>query len=390
MISSRPRITRLSALATSLASLSLTMLASAIPARAQTPPPPAPIEKVSLGLGRSLPLDFNGAVTQVTIANPDIADVVVLTQNSVVLNAKAVGETDVLLSGATIGRRHLRVTVFTASADRRQIALGVKFAEVRRDFLSELGIAASYESVNGNTSTGTGVLSPGVSNSPPVAAQGLARFISGVATFGTKDITAYLDAQEQRGNARSLAEPTLMAGNKEDASFLAGGEIPIPLAQPGQGGQVFITIAYRPFGVQLKFNAEVLSDTLVKLKVAPEVSSLDFANAVLISGFRVPALRTRKVETTLDVRPGQSLIISGLFNEERENVKTGVPGLMNIPILGQLFSSTRWQKSESELLVIVSPELIDPNNPPAGNRILFKADTTKPAGDVLKKRLPPQ
>lgn len=354
---------------------------------AQTPTP-TPVERITIAVGRSLPIDLPGAVTQVTITNPDIADVVVLTERSVVLNAKAVGETDVLLSGATIGRRHLRVAVYTAT-DRRQIALGVKFAEVRRDALLELGVNARFNATNGNTTVGTGVLSPGVGGSAPVSTSGVGRFVSGIATFGTKDLLAFIDAQQQAGRARSLAEPTLMAGNREDASFLAGGELPIPIAQPGQNGQTVITIAYRPFGVQLKFNAEVLSDSLIKLKVIPEVSSLDFVNALLISGFRVPALRTRRVETTLDVRPGQSLIISGLFNEERENVRTGVPGLMNIPILGALFSSNRWQHSETELLVIVSPVLIDPNSPPPANRIRLLPDTTKPGIEALKKRLPP-
>lgn len=358
------------------------------PLVAQVNPEPTPVERITIAVGRSLPIDLTGAVTQVTITNPDIADIVVLTERSVVLNAKATGETDVLLSGPAIGRRHLRVAVYTAT-DRRQIALGVKFAEVRREALTELGISARFDATSGNGSAGTGVLSPNVANAPPTTVQGLGRFVSGLATFGTKDLLTYIDAQQQAGNARSLAEPTLMAGNREDASFLAGGFLPIPIAQPGLGGQTFVVIDYRPFGVQLKFNAEVLSDSLIKLKVIPEVSSLDFANAVLISGFRIPAIRTRKVETTLDVRPGQSLIISGLFNEERENVRTGIPGLMKIPILGALFSSSRWQRAESELLVIVSPVLINPNNPPEANRIRLQPDSTRPALDALKKRIPP-
>ncbi len=366
--------------------LPLTMLAAG--AAAAQAPVPTPVERIALAIGRSLPIDLPAAATQITITNPDIADAVVLNERLIVLNAKALGETDILLSGAALGRRHLRVAVYTAT-DRRQIALSVKFAEVRRDALLELGVNARYDAKSGNVIGGIGVLSPSVGGSAPVSAVGLGRFVSGVATFGTKDLLAYIDAQQQAGKARSLAEPTLMAGNKEDASFLAGGELPIPIAQPVQGGQTVITIVYRPFGVQLKFNAEVLSDSLIKLKVLPEVSSLDFGNGILISGFRVPALRTRKIETTLDVRPGQSLIISGLFNEDRENVRTGIPGLMNLPVLGALFSSNRWQNSESELLVIVTPELIDPNNPPAANRIRLLPDTTKPAADALKKRLPP-
>ncbi|MDQ8161818.1 MAG: pilus assembly protein N-terminal domain-containing protein [Gemmatimonadota bacterium] len=370
-----------------VALLSAVLLAPslAMPARAQDA---TGIETITIALGRSLPIDLPGAVTQVTIVNPDVADVVVLTERSVVLNAKAVGATDVILSGAAIGRRHLRVTVFAAT-DRRQIALAVKFAEVRRDALTELGISGEYKSTKGTSALGTGAFStPAAGNT--AAPSTTSKFLSAITTFGTDDIRGYLDVQQQNGRARSLAEPTLMAGNKDSASFLAGGEVPVPIAQPGgTAGQSLVTIVYRPFGVQLKFIGEVLNDSLIKLRVVPEVSSLDYGNAVLISGFRVPALRTRRVETTLDVRPGQSLVISGLFSDDRESVRTGIPGLMNIPILGALFSSTRWQSSESELLVVVTPELVDPNVPRALDRVRLKPDTALPAVEALKKRLPP-
>ena len=363
----------------------------AVTAQAVTPSS-TQIETIAIGVGRSFPIDLGAAVTQVTIANPEVADVVVLTERSVVINAKAAGETDVLLAGAALGRRHLRVTVFSA-VERRQIALAVKFAEVRRDFLTELGVSArgTNRTGDGTQIGGTGVLGPDVANAPPIGSSLASRFLSGLATWNTREIAVYLSAQEQRGNARSLAEPTLLAGNRDSASFLAGGEIPLPIAQPGQNGQITITIVYRPFGIKLNFIGEVLSDSLIKLHVEPEVSTLDFANALLLSGFRIPALRTRRVSTTVDVRPGQSLILSGLFNEERENVRTGVPGLMNIPILGALFSSTRWQKAESELLIIVSPELFDPNAPRARDVIpLVPPDPSRlPAQEAIQKRLPP-
>jgi Flp pilus assembly secretin CpaC len=384
----------------SLTSLSSPSMAGAQAAPAQSAPVPAaparavptptvpqqatPIENFTLSVGRALPLDFTAAVTQVTVANPAVADIVVLNERSVVLNAKALGETDILLSGPAFGRRHLRVAVNQAT-EQRQIALGVKFAEVRKDALYELGVSGSYKSVNGNTDAGTGVLIPGTSQ----GSSGGSRFAAALLNFGTQDITAFLDAQQQSGRARSLAEPTLIAGNREDANFLAGGELPIPVVQPGQGGQVFVVIQYRPYGVQLKFRGEVMSDSLIKLKVTPEVSTLDFTNAVLLSGFRIPAIRTRRVETTLDVRPGESLVISGLFNEDRESVRTGIPGLMNLPIIGSLFSSNRWQNNESELLVVVTPELFDPNMARGSRTLQLKPNTTLPANEAIKKRLPP-
>lgn len=347
------------------------------------------IETLSLGVGRSLPIDLNATVTQVTIANPEIADVVVLTDRSVVVNAKSPGETDVMLSGPVLGRRHLRITVYSA-VERRQIALGVKFAEVRREALTEIGVSArgTNRSGNGTQSAGSGVLAPEVAQAPPVAGGLTGRFFSGLASWSTKDITAYITAQERQGLARSLAEPTLLAGNRDSATFLAGGEIPIPIVQPGVGGLMQIIIQYRPFGIKLTFTGEVLSDSLIKLRVEPEVSTLDYANALLLSGFRIPALRVRRLATTVDVRPGQSLILSGLFNEERESVRDGVPGLMKLPIIGALFASTRWQRNESELLVIVTPELFDPNAPRPRDRIDLQPDpNTLPAAEAIQKRL---
>jgi pilus assembly protein CpaC len=132
-----------------------------------------------------------------------------------------------------------------------------------------------------------------------------------------------------------------------------------------------------------------VSDSLIKLTVAPEVSSLDFVNAVLLQGFRIPALLTRKMESTVDVRRNTSLVLSGLFNETEERVKTGIPLLKDIPILGQLFSSTRFQKNESELIVVVTPTIVDPLRPRPEDVMRFQTDTTKPAVDALRKRVPP-
>jgi len=180
-----------------------------------------------------------------------------------------------------------------------------------------------------------------------------------------------------------------MTANRQEGNFLAGGEIPVPIAQPGQGGATFVTITYREFGIRLHFIPEVLNDSLITLSVRPEVSTLDYSNAVIISGFRVPALRTRRVETTVDVRPNESLIISGLLSEDRERVRNGIPLLMDIPILGALFSSTRWQSSQTELLVVVRPVIIDPTRPRAHDLLRMAPDTTLPAREVLEGAYPP-
>ena len=346
------------------------------------------VERIDISVGRSLPIQSPVGITRVTVANPEIADVVVVGTTDVVLNGKASGETDILLFGGNNYRRHLRVVVGTPS-DRPQIILGVKLAEVRRDLLTNAGLSGLYRAKDARV--GTGLFrsdNPFNPEDGSISIPSESRFLTVLTDFGTRDLLAFIEAEQQRGRAKILAEPNLMAANRDSATFLAGGEIPIPLASPGPGGTVAITISYREFGVKLNFLPEILNDSLVKLKVRPEVSSLDFANAVTLSGFRIPALRTRRVETTVDVRRDRSLVISGLFTDEQDRVRTGIPLLMDIPILGALFSSTRWQKNESELVVIVTPVVVDPNRPRPQDTPQLLPAPPMPAREALEPRLP--
>lgn len=365
----------------------MTSLVPAAAAAQERPLEPA-VTRIDLPIGRSYPIETTVPITQVSVANPDVADVVVIDARSVVINARASGETDVILWGANVPRRHFRILVHSPS-DRMQIALGIKLAEVRRDALREIGVSARYR--NSGIRTGTDLfrsdnpIDPTTGN---ITIPSTSRYFTLLTDFGTDQLLAFLEAEESKGRAKLLAEPTLMAANKEEATFLAGGELPIPVIQPGAAGQTQVVIQYREFGVRLRFVAEIVSDSLIKLSVRPEVSSLDYTNAVFLSGFRIPAFRTRRVESTIDVRRNESLVISGLFNEEQERTRTGVPFLMNIPILGNLFSSTRFQKNETELLVVVSPVVVDPMRPRGRDVMRFSPDTTLPALDALRKRLP--
>ena len=366
-------------------SLGLCLLASAAPTGAQTNDP---IIRVDLPIGRSIPVSTAVGITKVSIANPDVADIVVVGTRELVINAKANGETDAIFWLANGTRQHYRLSVH-APADRLQIALYIKIAEVRKDFLQNTGLSGVYR--NKGTRVGTGTFN---TDNPFNSATGAITLPTGsgfgtvLTNFGTRNLLALLDAEEQRGRARTLAEPNIVAGNKDSATFLAGGEIPVPVLQPSSnGGANQLTIQYKEFGVRLKFSGEILNDSLIKLYVRPEVSSLDFTNGIDISGFRIPAFRTRRVETTVDVRRDQSMIISGLFNDEQELVRRGVPFLMDIPILGELFSSRNWQENKSELLVVVTPVLIDPSDPRPQDVLRLLPDTALPARDAIKKRL---
>lgn len=368
--------------------MSAAWLFAATPALAQvTAAQEGPVTALDLPIGRSFPIRADTVVTRISIVNPGVADVVVVSDREVVINSIASGETDAIIWLANGTRTHYRISVHSP-ADRKQIALSIHFAEVRRDALREMGISGLWR--DDRVRVGTGIFrgDENFQNDGKISLPENTGFGTFLSDLGTDNLLTFLEAQESKGNARFLAEPTLMAGNKDSATFLAGGELPIPIVQGGAsaGG---ISIVFREFGVRLKFVGEIISDSLIKLNVTPEVSSLDFANAITLQGFRVPAFRTRRVNSTLDVRRNQSLIISGMFTGEDEHVRAGLPILMHLPIIGQLFSSTRFQRNESELIVVVTPVVVDPLNPRPRDTLRLPSDTTRPALDALGRRRPP-
>ncbi len=347
------------------------------------------IMNVDLPVGRSYPITTSSNITQASVANPDVADVVVIGSRDVVINGHGPGVTDVILWQTDAPLRHYRINVHSA-ADEQQVVLAVKFAEVRRDLLRSLGLSGLYRDAHTRVGTGTfrtdNVFDQATGKILLPATTGFGTVLS---DFGTSKLLGLLEADEQTGDSRILAEPTVMASNKDSASFLAGGEIPIPVAQnTGVGGVPTVTILWKEFGIRLNFAPEIVSDSLIKLHIRPEVSSLDFTNAIEISGFKIPALRTRHVESTVMVRRDQSLIISGLMDDERQVTKDGIPFLKDIPILGSLFSSSSWQRNQTELLVIVTPVVVDPMHARPQDVLHFVPDTTLPARKALAPRLP--
>jgi pilus assembly protein CpaC len=361
----------------------LVMLAVAAPVRAQQD---TTVITIDLAVGRSFPITTAQAITRVSVATPDIADVIVVSEREVVINAKAPGETDAILWPTAGTRTHYRIRVHSPM-ERRQVALYVKFAEVRRDALRNLGVGVRYEDANVTVDAGSSLSGGGGTQQPQAES-----FLTLLTTLDTRNLLLTIDAAARQGNARLLAEPNLLAGNREEATFLAGGELPIPIVtNPGTGvaGSVqTITIVWREFGVRLRFVGEIVSDSLVKLTVRPEVSTLDYTNAVILSGFRVPALRTRRVESVIDVRRDESLVMSGMFNDEEERVRIGVPILKDLPVLGALFSSTRFQRNETELLVVVTPVVVDAMRPRTGSVVRIPPDSVLPARGALERRPP--
>jgi pilus assembly protein CpaC len=186
-----------------------------------------------------------------------------------------------------------------------------------------------------------------------------------------------INALEQKGIARSLAEPNLVALSGDTASFLAGGEYPIPVA--GQYGSV--TVDYKKYGVGLAFTPTVLRRGLINMKIEPEVSQIDTTHAVAVAnGITVPALIVRRASTTVELRDGQSFVIGGLLQSDNKNAIEQLPWLGSVPVLGALFSSKSYQKNETDLAIIVTPHLVRPTRP--GDVVKAPTDDTLPPNDV--------
>ena len=220
-------------------------------------------------------------------------------------------------------------------------------------------------------------------NTAATLLSGSAPFGVALASLATKggslDVT--LSALEEKGLVRRLAEPDLVALSGDTASFLAGGEFPVPTAQPGStGGVPIITTDYKPFGVQLTFVPTVLANGIINLRLAPSVSELDFSHTVQISGFSVPSLTKREARTTIELRDGQSFAIAGLLQARNRRNISQLPWIGSVPVLGALFRSASYQQEETDLVVIVTPHLVAPSVP--GQRLASPLDNYIPTNDV--------
>jgi pilus assembly protein CpaC len=263
----------------------------------------------------------------------------------------------------------------------QEVLLEVKFAEVDRAAVEQYGInlfspgigntsgtlttqqfggfqvsttSASTTTAGGTTTTATTATAPTIGIND---ALNLFLFRSDI-NFG-----AVIKALEQRNLLQILAEPNLIAVNGKEAKFLAGGQFPFPVVQPGQGFSA-VTIQFKNFGVQLAFTPEIMPNGNIHLKVAPEVSTLDFTNGLSISGFSVPALSTRSAETEFELQDGQSFVIAGLMDDRVTSLSNKFPGLGDLPIIGNLFKSKNLQKSRTELMVLCTVRRISPSAQP--------------------------
>lgn len=253
---------------------------------------------------------------------------------------------------------------------KEQVMLKVTVAEMQRSIIKQLGIDLSAAGSIGNLA-----LKLATTNPFSVQGQSLGG-ATGTATADSGDLTGALKALEEDGLVRTLAEPTLTAISGEGAKFLAGGEFPVPTAKDQDGN---ITVTYKPFGVGLAFTPVVLSEGRISLKISTEVSELTTQGQVSQNGLTIPALKVRRAETTLEMPSGGSLVMAGLLSDSTKQNIDGVPGAKDLPVLGQLFRSRDYQKNETELVIVVTPYIVDPVS---RKEIALPTDGFAPASDM--------
>lgn len=282
-------------------------------------------------------------------------------------------------------------------APAQQVLLKVRFIEASRDAERDLGV--NWFASNGKQTQGVNIGSgaPSQIGQSPLATPGGLPFFqaagtlagSSAAPFGVAlaslaskgmNIDALISALETKGLARRLAEPDLVALSGDTASFLAGGEVPVPVVQPSSGATPTITVDYKPFGVQLTFMPTVLANGVINLRLTPSVSELDYTNAVQNQGFTIPALTKREARTTIELRDGQSFAIAGLLQTENLRNISQLPWIGSVPVLGTMFRSSGYQSHETDLVVIVTPRLAAPATP--GQRLATPLDDSLPSNDA--------
>lgn len=413
------------------AALALLLLSGAMmtPLEAQAPAAGqdlSPFPRVSLTTGRSTILATEFDITRIALTNPAIADAVVVQPREILVDGKAPGtislivwgagnqrvqydlvveqpipaleqqlrqlfpgeeiaivvnadaivlsgrasSTQVMLRAAEIARAAapkgnvINMIQVPGGTDAQQVMLQVRFAEVNRRAITELGASVFTGGLGSRNWIARGTTqqfqAPEFTSDENTLT--FSDFLN-VLLFNTNfNIGTVIRALKQTGYFQSLAEPNLLAYNGREASFLAGGEFPVPFSS----GVGQISIQFREFGVRLNFTPTIAGD-LIRLRVRPEVSSLDFNNGILLEGFRIPALTMRRAETEVELRDGQSFAIAGLIDNESQTDRAAVPILSQLPIIGKLFSSKAERQERTELLVLITPRLVralDPDEVP--------------------------
>jgi pilus assembly protein CpaC len=377
---------------------------------------------INVLVGQSRVINFDKPIGRFSVSNPEIAEAVLVAPDQVLVNGKAFGQVN-FIAWEQKGNRFLVFDVFVRTnlslidaqiralfpkddirlsqangsvvisgsvsnaktgeqvdqvvqaagfktvnmlqspvRDMTQVQLQVRVAEVSRSRLRDLGASFAYQSspgVGGFAGSGGGpytvdqVTSGNIAGA--VAGSALNLLVMGGNTFN------FIHALQTQGAIRDLAEPNLIAMDGQEASFLAGGEYPVPIIQNGQGGNA-VTVVFKEYGVRLNFKPTIIDEDHIRLELEPEVSTIDFANGVKFDGFIIPALKTRRAKTGVELRDGQSFALAGLLDNSESKSLSRVPYISSVPIIGDLFKSKSFQKEETELMFVITAKLVKPVN----------------------------
>lgn len=381
---------------------------------------------VNVLVGQSRVINFDKPVGRFSVSNPEIAEAVLVTPDQVLVNGKAFGQVN-FIAWEQSGGEYLVFDVFVRTnlslidsqiralfpkddirmsqangsvvlsgsvADAKtsaqvqsvveaagfktvnmlaspvksamQVQLHIQVAEVSRNKMKELGTSYAYQGSSGqgylNSGSGPSALSdPKVAPGMPLLGS-----LSSTALnilLGSGNTLSMIRAMQQQGNLRALAEPNIIAMDGQEASFLAGGEFPVPVIQTADNKTgVSIAVLFKEYGVRLKVKPTIIDEDHIRLELEPEVSTIDFANGVKVDNFIIPALRTRRAKTGVELRDGQSFSLAGLIDNNEVRTLSRVPVIGDIPILGNLFRSKSFQKNETELMFIVTAQIVKPMN----------------------------
>jgi pilus assembly protein CpaC len=400
---------------------------------AQAPPAAtAAVPRIVLTAGRSTVLETDFDITRIAVTNPAVADAVVVQPREILVDGKTAGTVSLIVWGADSRQQYdvvvqqevtnlqqqlqalfpgedIRVNAspeaiilsgqvssnpimlrageiaqatsakarvinmlqLPGGAESQQVILQVRFAEVNRRALTELGVSlftgpTGFKDVIGRTTTQQfpapefDKIERNEQTGDIVAGELTFSDFLNLFVFNSKyNVGGVIKALQSTGFFQSLAEPNLIAYNGQEASFLVGGEIPVPVVQGATGT---VTVQYREFGIRLTFRPTIAGD-VIRLQLRPEVSTLDFGNGITLSGFRIPALSTRRAETEVELRDGQSFVVAGLLDNVTQDNAAAVPLLSRLPIIGPLFKSKSERAERTELMVLITPRLVRPLDP---------------------------
>ncbi len=311
---------------------------------------------IVIQIGQSEVLEYLKPVKRISISDPKIADATVTSPRQILINGKSQGSTSLVIWDERENYTKYKIIV-QKEITPHKVRLRVRFVEVKRSALKDFGVnfLILNKEIDGEVVSGGSFA--GKVSTPSIPLE-IGETVDFFLAIPSQNFQAIIQAMEEQGVLTTLAKPNIAAVDGEEASFLAGGEFPVPIAQAGAGGMQTVTIQWKEFGIGLKFIPTVLDSEHINIKMSTEVSSLDFDNGVLLSGFQVPALISRKSETTIELEDGENFVIGGLISSEMAKSVTKIPFIGSIPILGSLFSSTHFINNESELLVMVSPDIV--------------------------------